>query len=307
MTSSGARLGRGIEWPTVFILVLCYGGWLAVVHFHASLGWFGFALLAAPLVAWHSSIQHEALHGHPTAYPLLNELMVFAPLNLLIPYRRYRATHIEHHNDRNLTDPAADPESFYVAPQRWARMSAPLRALNRFNNCLAGRLIVGPWIAAARFLAGEVRLIASGDRLAIRAWLLHLIGAAPVVWYVVVASGLDLGLYALLAIYPGMSLIAIRTYAEHQAEDLPEHRTVIVEGSPLLALLFLNNSLHAVHHRYPGLPWYRIPAAYRAERKTFLADNGNYVFRGYGALFRDYLFRAKEPNVHPFPAAGGKR
>lgn len=303
MASSGDGFGRGVEWPTLFVIGICYGGWLAAAHFHQELGWLGFAILAAPLVAWHSSLQHEALHGHPTAYPLLNEILVFAPLNPFIPYRRYRSTHLAHHDDRHLTDPEADPESFYIAPERWAQMSKPLQLVYRLNNSLAGRLILGPPIMVLRFSLSEARLIAAGRRDVIEAWCLHFIGLVPVFWLVSVAAGLYFALYCLLAVYPSMSLIMIRTYAEHQAEREPSHRTVIVEGAPFLSLLFLNNSLHAVHHRYPGLPWYRIPAAYRAERDKFLSDNGNYLYRGYGEIFRSHLFRAKEDPVHPILAA----
>ena len=58
----------------------------------------------------------------------------------------------------------------------------------------------------------------------------------------------------------------IRTYLEHQAAEETEARTVIVERGGPFALLFLNNNLHAVHHERPSVPWYRIPAIYRAER-----------------------------------------
>ena len=37
----------------------------------------------------------------------------------------------------------------------------------------------------------------------------------------------------------------------------------VVEACPLLALLYLNNNLHAAHHRWPRLPWYQLPQRWR--------------------------------------------
>ena len=103
----------------------------------------------------------------------------------------------------------------------------------------------------------------------------------------------------LMAAYVGLSLLMIRTYLEHQAAESPEARTVIVERGGPLALLFLNNNLHAVHHERPSVPWYRIPAIYRAERARYLARSGDYRYRSYLEVFRRYLFAPKEPVLWP--------
>jgi hypothetical protein len=55
----------GIEWPTWAMLATCYTIWLASIAWHDVLGaWW--MLPAAVMVTLHSSLQHEALHGHPT-------------------------------------------------------------------------------------------------------------------------------------------------------------------------------------------------------------------------------------------------
>ena len=77
---------------------------------------------------------------------------------------------------------------------------------------------------------------------------------------------------------------------------------MIVERS-LLGFLFLNNNIHLVHHKHPGLPWYALPAAYRARRADWQAINQGYVFRNYGAVMRDFGLRSKEPVAHPARAA----
>ena len=45
-------------------------------------------------------------------------------------------------------------------------------------------------------------------------------------------------------------------------------------------LLFLNNNLHAAHHRHPGMAWRKLSGSYRQHRDAVLQDNGNHVYRG---------------------------
>ena len=60
--------------------------WLGrYLRFYEQIGPVLFVLIAAPLVTLHSSLQHEALHGHPTRSAALNEALVFPPLGLLFP------------------------------------------------------------------------------------------------------------------------------------------------------------------------------------------------------------------------------
>jgi fatty acid desaturase len=72
----------GIEWPTWAMLATCYTIWLASIAWHDVLGaWWMVA--AAVMVTLHSSLQHEALHGHPTRSAALNEALVFPALGLV--------------------------------------------------------------------------------------------------------------------------------------------------------------------------------------------------------------------------------
>src|SRR3954453_21265928 len=109
---------RETEWPTLLLLAGCYLLWLLVTAAHASMGhWLAVPILALLLVL-HSSLQHEALHGHPSRRAGLNELLVFPAVGLWLPYRRFRDLHIKHHRLPTLTDPHADPGSFYPPPPR---------------------------------------------------------------------------------------------------------------------------------------------------------------------------------------------
>lgn len=292
--------GRGlsaVEWPTVALIAGCYAVWLAA----GLLAWPQWPMLAFVVlvgtVALQSSLMHEASHGHPTRSTAVNEVLVGLPVGLVWPYRRFRTLHLRHHADERLTDPFDDPESYYRALWQYRAMPAVLRWLLGINNTMLGRLLIGPALSTVGFVIGDLRLMLGGDRAVLRAWLHHLAGLAIVVPVVVLAFGMPVWAY-LAAAYLGQSLIAIRTFAEHQWSERPDGRTVIVERSPL-ALLFLNNNLHLVHHKLPTVAWYRLPAAFRARRAEWLALNGNYAYPGYWALFRDFAFRPRQPVAHP--------
>ena len=294
---------RDVEWPTAALLIGCYLLWGLATFFHGMLGPLFFVILVAPLITLHSSLQHEAAHGHPTRIAALNEALVSLPLGLLFPYRRFKSLHLRHHNDSALTDPYDDPESFYYAIADWQKLPAPIQKLLDLNNTFAGRFLIGPAMMAVGFLASDVRLARSGDPQIISAWLRHLVGGALVIGWVVGVCGVPFWLYAASA-YLGLSILNIRTFAEHQAHETAGGRTAIVEASPLFGLLFLNNNLHFVHHENPRVPWYSLPALYRANRAAFLAANESYSFKGYGEMIRRYFFRAKTPVPHPYLRRG---
>lgn len=294
-----SRAGSGhttLEGPTWLALAGCYGVWAAALAATPALdGWAAVPL--ALVIAFHSSLQHEILHGHPTRDARLNEALIFPALGLFIPYRRFRDLHLKHHNDERLTDPYDDPESFYVCTQAWEHGCGLTRSLLAINATLAGRLVIGPALALGAFWRGEVGLIRGGDMKVRGAWLRHAVGLVPVALAVWV-SGIAPWLY-LIAAYAGMSLIMVRSFIEHRAEEQAGARSAIVDGGLFWRLLFLNNNYHAVHHRRPALPWYHIPKVWRAERARILTGNEGYYLSGYGEVARRWLLRRREPMVHP--------
>ncbi len=76
-------------------------------------------------------------------------------------------------------------------------------------------------------------------------------------------------------------------------------RVAIVESNTLMGVLYLYNNLHLVHHRSPTLPWYRIPAKWRAQRAEMLATNRDFYYRGYLEIARRFLFRPVFDPAHP--------
>jgi fatty acid desaturase len=285
---------RAVEWPTVRLAAVCYLG--AVLALWVLPTWAAILVLG-PIIALHASLTHEVVHGHPFANQTLNVALVFPALTLVVPYARFRSTHLAHHRDEHLTDPYDDPESNYFDPAIWGGLAAPMRALLRFNNRLLGRLLIGPLVGQFMWMASDLRACRAGERDVIRGWVAHIPAVAMVV-ALIWAAPLPFWAYATGA-YIGHSILRIRTFLEHRAHDLCRARTAIVEDHGPLALLFLNNNLHVVHHMHPNVTWYDLPALYATNRGHYLRRNDGYVFTSYGDVFRRYFWHAKDPVPHP--------
>ena len=284
------------EGLTLLLLLAVYAAWMALL-FSGLPAWLTCPLLTL-LVVQFMSLQHEALHGHPTRSPALNEALVSLPLGLFFPYRRYRRLHLRHHNDENLTDPFDDPESWYFEPEDFARQPRLIRWLWQFNALLLGRLLLGPVLSVIGLVRRDGEAILRGDREIAGDWALHLVGLAGLA-LLLGLSGFNPLLYALGVAYPALSVLMIRSFAEHRASEAKEHRTAIIPDRGPLALLFLNNNLHAVHHAHPSLAWYRLPGLFAERRAAFEASNGGYGYRSYLDLFRRHWRRPLDSVAHP--------
>jgi fatty acid desaturase len=292
---------RTVEWLTVGLIVLVYATLGSLVWFHTVLPWWFILPVGATAAALQSSLQHEALHGHPTRSRKINEALVFLTPHFWLPYGSYRDTHLRHHNDAHLTHPHFDPESQYLLPEEWAALPGLKRELYLVNQTLGGRMLIGPAISIIRFWSAEFNALLSGHFDGLGNWRNFAFSSVIIVTYVGAVCNMPLWQYFLLIAYPGISLALVRSYCEHQAAQDVAHRTIIVEASPFWSLLFLNNNLHVAHHARPNLAWYELPAYYRAERENLIARNNGYLMKGYGEIFRRYFVRPKEPILYPDP------
>ena len=297
---------RPFEWPTWAVAAAVYGGWFALVWHAASLPWWAVLPAGAWLTAWHGSLQHEAIHGHPTRSARRNAALAWLPVGLWMPFPIYRRTHLRHHAAAHLTDPAADPESFYVSPEGWRGMGRMRRAVHVVNHTLAGRLVLGPAIMAGRFWLDEARRLSRGDLANAPVWSSHAAGVAAVLGYSAFVCGLPVWEYVALFAWPGLSLTLLRSFAEHEPSPSEHRRTAIVAGGPLSRLLYLNNNLHAVHHAFPALPWYALPRAWRAAGRSasFFGLDDPPRHRSFAAIAARHLFRVRDHPVHPAGRAG---
>ncbi|SEW05049.1 Fatty acid desaturase [Cognatiyoonia koreensis] len=297
----GRRLNTRLfsEWITLALIGGCYALWMIAGLLWTSGVWFLGALALPVLAAFHGSLQHETIHGHPTRRVWLNELLVSLPLIGIFPYRRYKALHLQHHRDEHLTDPYEDPESYFWPADAVARMTDFQRHLFALNNTFVGRLLVGPALTIIGFTKTELARLKADEPGVRLAWALHGVGLVVLAVMVTQVFGMPLWVYFLCVTYPALSLTAMRSYAEHQAAENVGARTAIVETCSPLALLYLNNNLHIVHHASPATPWYRLPALYNERRDNYLAANENTLFVGYSDIARRFAWRVKQPVEHP--------
>jgi len=285
-----ARSWLGLQWqrflaldgPTLLLAVCLYGAWVLLIRFNALLPWWLIMPIGAYLIAWHFSLQHEAIHSFRGVPAWLRYAIVFPPLGLWFPYSLYRNSHSIHHRDRNLTDPAQDTESYYVLKADWQRMGRLQRSVLLFNQTLLGRLTIGPLLRLYKLCMKE------SARLAVLFWFIsHVCGMA---WWK----------YVLWVAYPGLSLGLLRAFTEHRAASGPSERTASVESNHLFGVLFLYNNLHIAHHLEPTMAWYRIPGFYRANREQLLQLNDTFYFRGYAQIARRYFIRPVFHPIHPY-------
>ena len=309
-SSSTAKI-RQLEWPTLALIIIIYGGWLATTWYAQALPWWVLSPIGAVLITWHSSLQHELIHGHPTPWRSINRALAFPPLSLWLPFELYRRSHLVHHRDERLTDPLDDPESYYWTGDHWAALGMIGRFLVRVQTTFVGRLLIGPAWNISRFLKNELALVLGPKHANIRVWSNHLLGCAVVIWWVHSVCGLSVWFYLFGFIYPGTSLLLIRSFAEHRAANGVAERTALVENTPFFGLLFLYNNLHAAHHAEPMMPWYEIPAWYRANRERLVAENDGLVYDGYFDVAKRFFLVGHDRPQHPTDRAlfadGAKR
>lgn len=286
------------EWPTWALLFGVYGSWLALIAGWPLLGYWTLPPLIL-VVVLQQSLQHELIHGHPTPWPRLNAALAYPPLGLWFPYPLYRDSHLAHHRREHLTDPALDPESRYVDGELWERRGPTGRSLLWLDKTLIGRMLIGPVLSLRGMLGHEVRRWRLGERGVLRVWLVHLGLVAALLSGIQHLSGMPILVYVLGVAWPALALALVRSFYEHRPAQDPAQRCVLNESAGPLRLLFLNNSLHLVHHDLPGLPWYLIPRVYRARRGAYRVRSGDFVFSGYRELGRRFAWQAVDAPVHP--------
>jgi fatty acid desaturase len=289
--------GGTVELPTVALVVAWWAAAIGVVAGHAALPWFVSVPVLALLGALHGSLQHEAIHGHPTPWQRVNTALVWVPATLWCPFPEYRASHLAHHANE-LTVPGLDPESFYVDVDSWEAAGPLTRLVMRINRTLLGRMVIGPpvMIGAALRRAALDAWREPGGRA--RMWAAHALGAAVLWWLVVGVAGLPWWEYLLGAVWGGTSLTLLRSFAEHRAPTAGGSASAVVR-SRWLGLLYLHNNLHHTHHALPGAPWYALPQLHADLGSDEIARAGAGLYDGYGDVARRYLVRPFDTPVHP--------
>ncbi len=276
-----------------------YSAWIILVLYGNEVPLIVLFLLGGYVTCLHGSLQHIAVHGYPTKFDWLNALLVYPPLALYFPYPTYRESHIAHHLCETLTDIETDPESLFVTAKHWNSMNKISKAIYRLNFTLLGRLLIGPFITLYQLWKGELKRIINGNTQCMLHWFLHIVGCAAIILFVTEVAAMPLWKYILCFAYPGVSLTLLRSYTEHRWSESETERSIIVEGSPLSRLLYLNNNFHWVHHENPQMPWRQVSKVFKERRDEILNLNGNFYYRSYLQIF-SRLFKDKliDP-IHP--------
>jgi fatty acid desaturase len=290
---------RQVDGPTWIVALVIYAAWGALIWYNAVLPWWILMPVGAYLLAWHFSLQHEAIHSFRGVPAWLRFALVFPPIGLWFPFALYRKSHTTHHRDIHLTAPGLDTESYYVRQADWQRMGSFMRAVLIFNQTLLGRLLIGPALRLWSLSYKESKRVAQGDYSHLPHWAVHALAIALLFWFISGVCHFPWWQYCLLIAYPGLSLSLLRAFYEHRAAEDSSQRTAAVESNVVFGLLYLYNNLHVVHHLKPTMPWYDIPRYYRENRQSLLELNGQYVYRGYAVFVRHFLLTPVFSPAHP--------
>jgi len=288
-SSTSGVLKEAGEWRTLAVVIAVYGlTVLTVVRYDVLTPWLAVPMLAI-LGAWHLSMQHEVLHGHPFKNQFINDAIGGIPVTLWIPYLAFKKDHHEHHLS-DLTNPALDNESYYVSQEQWDKAGRIRRAAWTANRTILFRMFVWTIVSTITYVLSVLKRAVrgeKGDRLAVA---LHVIGVAFVV-YLVSLSSMPLWQFALGTLYGGRILNAIRPFPEHKYQSGVETRTAMIMAGRFMSLLMLNNNLHVAHHDEPGVPWYRYDKLMQRVNAVQRARDAGVLYEGgYAEVFRRFSF-----------------
>ncbi|CNK60095.1 fatty acid desaturase [Yersinia proxima] len=288
-----------LELPTWVLIGVIYTGWFACVIYWQQLGTVLGSILLILFTAWYTSLQHELIHGHPTRWRRVNQLLGTLPLAVWYPYGLYRDSHIQHHKDEDLTHPEKDPESYYYTAKQWQNFPQLFKGIVRISNTFSGRLILGPALDIIATNRSAIRAFITGDRPAIAMWLVHF-GLLGLLFYWMAGYGISAIFYILVISYPALSLTKVRSFFEHRAAENSAARSTLNEAAWPWRLLFLNLNYHLVHHDLPALPWYGLRRIYLESWVQYQHRSEQFVVNGYTEWFEAFVFTALAIEIHPF-------
>ena len=288
-SSTSRVLKEAGEWRTLAVVIAVYGlTVLTVLRYDVLTPWLAVPMLAV-LGAWHLSMQHEVLHGHPFKNQFINDAIGGIPVTLWIPYLAFKKDHHEHHLS-DLTNPALDNESYYVSQEQWDKAGRIRRAAWTANRTILFRMFVWTIVSTITYVLSVLKRAVrneKSDRLAVA---LHVVGVAFVV-YLVSLSSMPLWQFALGTLYGGRILNAIRPFPEHKYQSGVETRTAMIMAGRFMSLLMLNNNLHVAHHEEPGVPWYRYDKLMQRVNAVQRARDAGVLYEGgYAEIFRRFSF-----------------
>jgi beta-carotene hydroxylase len=263
-----ARFWGGIQWRIVVTFGVCAVLWssVLVLGMNGTIPlWIGLILNTVLAATFYMPI-HEAVHkniwGKVTSGRVLEEIVgSLCSIPTLIPFRLHRAAHMRHHAYTN--DPDRDPDYLFQGELR----DLPLKVLSlNFVNALLPlfafippmRKLMHP--AMARGNRGSVNKAEGLKQL--RFWLVThgvllvavLAGfgwPAFLLWYL--PSRLQVGWVALIFAW----------YPHHRGDKQGRYVDTRVAVFPGSTFLIRGHDHHALHHLFPRVAHYRLPAMWQ--------------------------------------------
>jgi len=286
------------DWRTLVIAVLVYGGWLATVFLHKQMPWWATFALLTWFGAWHLSLQHELVHGHPFRNSKLNAALASLSPTMWVPFLSFKRDHISHHNS-TLTHPKLDTESYYSMPEQWQHSGRFLRSIYWANRTIAFRLTIWSVFSTVQyFFADAWRAIRNVDN-ARSAWVLHIPALIAVTYIVNNLAGMSMIEYLIGGVFASHSLNMMRSFAEHKTLGDESTRTAMIDAGRVMSLLMLNNNLHIAHHDEPSAPWYKVPEVAERLNAFERAQKIDALYKGgYGELLRRFTFKPYDQPVY---------
>lgn len=285
----GAQLSRSLAQASVSLLL--YAGLVAGMLALASVGEWGFALLASPIAAGVLvklfTIQHDCGHGSYFKNRRANDALGFLiSILTFTPYGFWRDAHNRHHAGSGDLDRRGVGAVDTLTVEEFRKLSPLNRALYRaYRNPVVMIIFGSPiyFFILQRFpLAGAMPFAETYHGLRLKQiWgSVVALNLALVVVYGALGFAFGAGAVA-LAILPTVSIAAwVGTwlfFVQHQYEDSywarkPEwtYAEAAIFGSSHYHLpkplrwLTGNIGLHHIHHLASGIPNYRLPECYRA-------------------------------------------
>ena len=286
------------DWRTLIIAVLVYGGWLATVFLHKQMPWWATFALLTWFGAWHLSLQHELVHGHPFRNSKLNAALASLSLTMWVPFLSFKRDHISHHN-ATLTHPKLDTESYYSMPEQWQHSGRFLRSIYWANRTLAFRLTVWSVFSAVQYFIADAWRAVRNVGNARAAWFLHIPALVAVIYIVTNLADMSMVEYLIGGVFGSHSLNMMRSFAEHKTLDNESTRTAMIDAGWLMGMLMLNNNLHIAHHDEPSAPWYKVPEVAERLNAFERAQKINALYKGgYGELLRRFTFKPYDQPVY---------
>lgn len=254
----------GVDWPTLALLVLMWGGLAANLAWAAQGGvdltqGLAHVLIAVASLNLSFTIWHEAVHGTVFRSEAANHVVgVLGAWPAWIPYFLIRRGHKLHHEHVN--DPERDPDAWF---NEGSILSLPFRYLGGVARTKRMVEATDPptWerrVDTAQALALLLAFVLVG-------WL-----AGPVA-------------LILCWMFPKGIVMWIHAWYVNVLphRDLPSERfrDTRIFSAPWLALPTVMHSYHGVHHAWQTVPWHRYARVFRAKR-AFLEQRGTPIRTG---------------------------